>query len=446
MTEETKEFSYERVMNTLEDIQKRLDGLNAAPNVKPVSPKGVEDQSISVGRSIMDRSDMVRMRTELRKLTTPELWAMFQAQAARRDTGIPFDVWANRGGMSLQNAIGSEQVLTKALDSSGASALIRQDLEPLLYEVYVREFPAWERFPKEPANGLVHAYNQITAYGDAQFMTELGTVTDDKSTYVRKTANVAVIATRRGISLRSQFAVQAGGMSWSPEALELQGGIRAIAHKMQKTIFQGNASQSGGTAADEYGLYDANAFDGLRYILSDTNTSATRVKAADLTATTPDDIRTAIDRAATEIMNYGGKAGIIWSSPSNKVSFDLQQDKNVRYMNQFVDVAPGVQTNAVNTVFGPLPIAMVPGDAITQYTGQSVPFPGGSTSHLVDDLYLLDEQTISMPYLGSEGPTTLDIPIGISGQLTHLYIIFGMWGMAVKVLPFSNKVQIGVPS
>jgi hypothetical protein len=57
-------------------------------------------------------------------------------------------------------------------------------------------------------------------------------------------------------------------------------------------------------------------------------------------------------------------------------------------------------------------------------------------------MYILDEGTITLPFLGSSGPTVLDIPIGISGQLTHQYIIFGMWGMAVKALPFSNKVRV----
>jgi hypothetical protein len=143
-------------------------------------------------------------------------------------------------------------------------------------------------------------------------------------------------------------------------------------------------------------------------------------------------------------MQAGGRTSIIWLDPTVKVNFDLQQDKNIRYMNQFVDVAVGVQTNAINTVFGPLPLATVPGDSIGTYTGSSVPFPAGATSHKVGDMYLLDEQTISLPFLGSEGPTVLDIPIGISGQLTHLYILFGMWGMAVKVIPFNTKVQIGL--
>ena len=62
----------------------------------------------------------------------------------------------------------------------------------------------------------------------------------------------------------------------------------------------------------------------------------------------------------------------------------------------------------------------------------------------VRDMYLLDESSVSLPYLGREGPTVLDIPIGIAGQLTHLYIIFGMWGLAVKAPIFSNKVRVKV--
>jgi hypothetical protein len=205
---------------------------------------------------------------------------------------------------------------------------------------------------------------------------------------------------------------------------------------MQKTIFEGQASDSGGTAANEFGLYDVNAFDGLRGTLN-----SARVQNVDPTAATPEDMRAAIDRACEQIQNAGGEAQIIWVHPHEKVSFDLQQDKNVRYMNSFVDVAPGVVTNAVNTVFGPLPIASVAGDSISTYNTLNTDgsFNGGES---VRDMYILDEGTITLPFLGSSGPTVLDIPIGISGQLTHQYIIFGMWGMAVKALPFSNKVRV----
>ncbi len=407
------------ILESLEDIQKNLSALNEKPNTSPAPGGGEAPGPLS-------KADMYELRAKLKTKSTEELLGMFSVQARKRDSGVPFDMWASAGGATVQGVIQGSETLTKALDSTGASALIRQDLEPVLYELYVREFPAWQRFAKEPANGLVHAYNQITSFGDAQFMTELGTVTDDTSVYARQTTNVAVIATRRGISLKSQFAVQAGGMGYNPEQLELQGGMRAIAHKMQKTIFQGNASATGGSSSTEDGAYDANAFDGLRKILN--QAQAVNV---DPTAGTPEIIRTAIDRAATAVMDNGGRVNIAYLSATNKTTFDIQQDANVRYIDTLVNVAPGVLTNAVNTVFGPLPLAVVPGDSIGTYTASAI---------LRGDIYLLDEGTISLPYLGSEGPTLLEIPIGISGQLTKLYIMFGMWGLAVKAIGFSNKV------
>ena len=450
MSENDMEELRGQVAEILQGLQKSLETLNAEPNTAPApmpepTPEpelrqGIANQGIAVPSRTLSYGDRMALRKELRGRTTPELLHMFSMQAMKREAGVPFENWVNAGGASVAAAFQNADFAPdtqKAIDTGAAAALIRQDLEPFLYELYIREFPAWERFPKEPANGLVHAYNQITSFGDAQFMPELGTVTDDASVYVRKTTNVAIVATRRGLSLKSQFAVQAGGMGYSPEQLELTGGLRAIAHKMQKTLFQGQSTDSGGTAANELGLYDANAFTGLRSIL---NTA--RVKnVTDPTVASPPDMRAAIDRAAEEISEQGGRASIIWCHPHEKVSFDLQQDKNIRYMNSFVDIGVGVQTNAVNTVFGPLPLAVVPGDSIGTYVTSNTDgdFNGGET---VRDMYLLDESTITMPYLGTDGPTVLDIPIGIAGQLTRLFIIFGMWGLAVKAIPFSNKVRI----
>jgi hypothetical protein len=424
----TLDPEFSKVLESLEGIEKQLAGLNDRPTTAGISEQATPEVAKT---RLLQRSELFELRNSLTQKSTGELMAMFAAQAAKKDAGIPFDYWANSGGMPVQAALSQNVDLQKALDSTGASALIRQDLEPLLYALFVKVFPAWDRFAKEPANGLVHAYNQVTAYGDAQFMTELGTVTDDQTTYVRKTTPVSVIATRRGISLRAGFAVQAGGMGYNPEQTELQGGLRAIAHKMQKTIFQGNATASGGTAADEYGAYDANAFDGLRQTLN--LAAAQDADVSDVDPTKQDDIRTYIDKACLEIMNAGGSANIIYCRPNDKVTFDLQQDKNVRYMNQFVNVAPGVVTNAVNTVFGPLPLVTVPGDSIGTYDKNNK-----STA----DMYILDESTISMPYLGTDGISVLEIPVGISGQLTRLYIMFGMWGLAVKALPFSNKLRL----
>lgn len=400
-------------------LDKFADAPNTAP---PAAITGSEAPS-----RYMTRGDLMQVRSHLHTKSNEELFAIFAEQARRKDVGIPFEMWASAGGNPVMAAIDGSDVLTKALDSAGASALIRQDLEPVLYELFVREFPAWQRFQKEPANGLVHAYNQITAFGDAQFMTELGTVTDDKNTYERKTTNIAVIATRRGVSLKSQFAVLQGGAGFNPESLELQGGLRAIAHKMQKTIFQGNASASGGSSDDEDGAFDANSFDGLRTILKNNDVDT------ETTGNTPDDLRGKIDDAATQVMDAGGRTSVVYIRAAEKTFFDKQQDKNVRYMDNLVNVAPGVLTNAVNSVFGPLPLVPVPGDSIGVYDN-------GSSKDCAD-IYLLDEQTITLPYLGSDSVTTLDIPIGIGGQLTHLFILFGMWGLAVKALPFNMKVR-----
>lgn len=425
------------VLDTLAQIQRSLESLNATPTTTPIAPAtaGVVDQASAApsGRQFMSRADVLQLRETIRykadghARSIPELHALLSLQADRRDTGIPLDVWANTGGYATQMAMAQNPMIQKALDSAGASALIRQDLEPVLQELFIREFPAYDRFSRVPANGLVHAYDQVTSFGTAKFMPELGTVTDDQSVYARQTTNVAILATRRGVSFKGQFATIAGGAGFNPETLEMQGGLRAMAHELQKAIFQGNSTNSSGTASTEDGLYDANAFTGLRSIL---NTG--RAKEVDPTAVTPENMRAAIDRACEEIVEQGGRASIIWCHPHEKISFDLQQDANVRYMNQFVDVAVGVQTNAVNTVFGPLPLAIVPGDSIGHYTASSDK----------RDMYILDESSISLPYLGSEGPTVLEIPPGVAGQLTRLFIIFGMWGLAVRAIPFSNKVRV----
>jgi hypothetical protein len=420
----------QKVQSALAELGSSLETQNH--NVNPAVLAAAAAGSGQPSQRFLEPADRFALRQELAKKSTPELYAMFGMQARKQAGGIPFDVWAASGGNPTMSAINSDPILTKALDTAGASALIRQDLEPILYELYIRTFPAWNRIAKEPANGLVHAYDRITAYGDAQFMTELGTVTDDTTTYERKTTPVSVIATRRGITLKSQFAVQAGGMGFNPEQLELQGGLRAIAHKMQKTIFQGNATTTGGAGAStELGAYDANAFDGLRGLLSGGNAVD-----VDPTAVTPEDMRQAINDACVTAMQNAGNVGIAFLAPEVKAQFDYQQDANVRYMNTYTDVAPGVLTNAVNTVFGPTPLFVIPGDSIGSYT---------KSADTVSDIYLMDESVWSIPYLGSDGPTVLDIPVGISGQLTRLFIIFGMWGMALKATQFCNKVRVVQP-
>jgi len=434
---------------TMEQFQKTLLALNDEPVVgaaaaTPVVTQGIGDglQSPVPTRRSLSAAQMFEMRTALHSKSTSELEMLFSEQARRKDTGIPLDYWLNASGQAAQEGFTGlrgqvDPDIQRALDTGGAAALIRQDLEPILYELYIRQFPAFDRFRKEPANGLTHTFQQITSFGTAAFMGELGTVVDDKSTYQRQTTNVAILATRRGVSLKSQYAVQAGGMSWNAEQLELQGGLRAMSLKMQQTIFGGNGTDSGGTAANELGLYDANGFTGLRTLL---NTG--RAQNID-PATNPDTtgyIRRAVDDAVVEIMQAGGPVpSIAWINPVDMNVFNEQQDSKTRIVvpNQ-VSIGVGVTAREVNTVAGAVPFGIVPGDSIAKYTATTY------SSNEVRDIYLLDESTISLPFLGTDGPTVLDIPIGISGQLTHMFIIFGMWGLALKAPQFSNKVRVKV--
>ena len=426
-----------RALEVARNFASTLESLNASPNTAPASAEGPGDgMTAAPSRKLMAGSDLIEVRQQLRALPTQSVYHVFSQQSRRKDTGVPLEAWlaaSGNPGLAQRLDQGLEPEVQKLLDTGSGSALVRQDLEPVMYELFVRTFPAWDRIEKEPANGLVHTYTQHTGYGDAEFIGELGTVPDDKGAYLRQTTNIAIIGTRRGVTLKQQFAALQSGSGFNPEQREMRSALISVANKMQKTIFQGNANvtQSGGTSGDEAGAYDADGFTGLRQLLN-----LSKAKTVNPFAGTPEDMRAAIERACVEIMDLGGAASMVWLRATDKATFDIQQDKNVRYMQDLVDVAVGVRTNAVNTVFGPLPLVAVPGNSIGVYEYST----WGANN--AADLYIIDEQTLSMPYLGSEGPTVIEIPMGVGGQLTRLFIVFGMWGLALKAPEFSNKVRI----
>lgn len=452
------EVTLESLGHDLDALKEMIGELAKTPQPIPSAPgttEGISDgATVNTSRSLMTQTDIFEMRKMLSQKSERDLHTMFAMQARKRNTGIPLEAWIAAGGAPRSAAYenmatsGVDPEVQKLLDTSGGTALIRQDLEPILYELYVRQFPAWDRMPKEPANGLVHTYQRQTDFGAAVFMGELGVVTDDEGAYERATTNVAVVATRRGVSLKNQFAALQSGSGFNPLNLELRAGMRAIAKTMQDQMFSGTSTDSGGTSASELGAYDANAFTGLRSIL---NTA--RVVNVD-PATNPDtsgSIRRALADAATQIMQAGGTApSIIWANPLDIDTYSEQQEAKQRFSGQqTVEIAPGVIVDGVMTSFGRLGLGPVPGNSIGSYTYATASSLGLAANGLTDqddvrDMYLIDEQTVSLPYLGSEGPTVLDIPIGVAGQLTHLYIIFGMWGFAVKAVPFSNKIRIKV--
>jgi hypothetical protein len=301
--------------------------------------------------------------------------------------------------------------------------------------VFVRNFPMWDRINKKPANGLTHSWNQITDFGDATFMSELGTVTDDQNTYNRETTNVSVLARRVGVSFKSQFAVQQGGAGYNLEQEELTGGLRAMAHKLQKTIFQGNAAVSGHAATDEYGAYDANAFTGLRQLLIAKDVD---IDISDATFADKDSITMGIDDAIVPIVNNGGMPSLVVGRADEHNVWSKQQLEIVRIQAPRVEFIPGVQVTGIMTSAGQLPFLMVPGDSIGHYTN-------AANSKDSADIYVLDENSLALPYLGSDSIQVLDIPVGVGGQLVHYYILWVMVGLELATTLWSEKVraQIG---
>jgi hypothetical protein len=405
----------------LQDVHKGLESLNDTAIVSRTS--GAEDN--------LDVAEAYAVQRELRKkfgkMSTSELGEALDIQAGR-ETG-------KQASADILNRLAAANPnITKLLDSSGGTALIRQDLEPILYSLFVKRFPMFERIRKEPANGLVHAFNQQTAYGDAVFQTETGTVTDDSNTYARQTTNVSVLASRRGITLKSQFALTQGGSPFNGISSELAGGVTAIANKLQKTLFQGNATvTSGAGATTELGAYDANAFDGLRKLLGTAagqGEIVTKGTAAYLAT---------INSAVAAVLDNGGNPSAIVCTPTDYAGLVNELTNLVRYNAPAqADQAAGATFGQVVTAAGALPILAVAGDSIGSYTVTS------PTTANYRDMYVIDEDSWSLPYLGADSITTLEIPVGVNGSLSRLYIMYVMFGLANKAPQFNAKIRVTV--
>lgn len=403
----------------LQDVHKGLESLN---DTAIVSRTAGADDNLDVAEAYAVQREL---RKKFGKMSTSELGEALDIQASR-ETG-------KQASADILNRLATANPnISKLLDSSGGAALIRQDLEPILYSLFVKRFPMFDRLRKEPANGLVHAFNQQTAFGGAVFQTETGTVTDDTNTYARQTTNVAVLATRRGITLKQQFALTGGGSPFNGLSAELAGGVTAIAKKLQTQVFQGNATvTSGAGATTELGAFDANGFDGLRKLLG---TGTSGVIAAKGTAA----YLATINAAVASVLDNGGNPSAIVCSPTDYAGIVNELTSLVRYNAPAADQTAGATFGQVVTAAGALPILAVAGDSIGSYTVTS------PTTANFRDMYIIDEDTWSMPYLGADSITTLEIPVGVNGALSKLYIMYVMFGFANKAPQFNAKIRVTV--
>ena len=411
-------------------LQKAADN-NPAPEETPLLRKA-DDQPYGRSFDFMSQDDSLLLQRRLNRLPMAEKQYLFEKQIkAGAGHGVPLAQWGHWGK-------DDPTVVEKALDTSGGSALIRQDLSPFLVSMFVSLFPAWQRIPKVPANGLTHSWDQLTAYGDATtsaFIPELGTVVDKTGTYVRATTNIAVYGQRRGVSFKQELAVRAGGMSWDSARIEIQNGLTQMAHDLQKTIFQGNATNSGGLSTDENGAYDANAFTGLRYLLNQGSAATNAVNFSPYLTSGATNFVTAFNSGITNVADAVGVTPTVAYLRYAELAQLSDQQLSIQRTVDTTEFIPGVEVPAIQTAAGKMPLVAIPGDAIGHYTSTA------DSSRDVADVYLVNEQFLNLPYLGDAGPAVIEIPPGVAGQLSRLYIVWSMFGLALLSNLHSVKLR-----
>lgn len=423
------------------EVQRAND---ASPTPEPMTTKTVGDglapqNPYGSSYGFLSEDDSYLLQKRMNMLTLEEKGYVLKEQLKKGvGRGVPLEAWqAHR--VSQMAADSGQEWVANALDTSGGSALIRQDLSPMLTSIFVSLFPAWARIQKVPANGLTHAWDQVDYASDkttSAFISELGTVVDKTGVYTRKTTNIAVYGQRRGVSFKQQLAVQAGGMAWDSARLEIQNGLTQMAHDVQKTIFQGNATNSGGTASDEMGLYDANAFTGLRYWLDDEiNAGAAAVNFAPFLTSSPNNYVNAFNDGITNVSDLVGVIPTVAYLRYKELGGISNQQLSIQRTVDTTTFIPGVEVPAVMTSAGKMPLVAIPGDAIGHYTSSA------DSSRDVADIYLVNESQLQVPYLGDPGPSVIEIPPGVSGQLSRLYIVYMMAGLAPLSLYHSVKLR-----
>ena len=332
------------------------------------------------------------------------------------------------------------EMLAKAVADTGTtSPIVPQQLSPEVIPVFVNRFPLYDLLRKEPSNGVSHTFQQwvgFTGQDDPHFVAENGTVNDDTNQYMRKTTNIAVLAERRGVSIKAQAAGIASGAPASDlMGDELKGGILTIARDVQKTAFryQENDNSSTTTTAAN-GKYNQEGFNGLRYVLNNFSPSANTVP-VDISGGTWTDQRVILGlrKVANAIWDAGGEVDLILgTSTSGEALFEDQMDL-VRYADKTIEITPGRTVRQISTNQGLVPFLPIQGDAVGTYT---------ISGHTYQDIYVLWTENVTLPYLGAPTPSVIYVPTGADGSLRYLAIPFLMIGLACKTPQYLGRVQL----
>jgi hypothetical protein len=314
-------------------------------------------------------------------------------------------------------------------------------------EVFVKEFPLYNLLDKVPSNGLSHTYLQQTAFtGSAvpHTLSETGTVADDANVYLRKTTNIAQLAVRRGVTLKAMFAgMNAGAPSTDLMAREVDGGLLTLMRDAQMEMLRFQDSDSGSTTdTAANGKYDANGMNGLRYILQNQAPPENNAL-VDIRTTNWTDQRVlhAVRTQVNAIVDKGGKPDLIVTTTRGSEAMFQDQMQLTRIITPSRhEIVPGFSVQAISTDVGELPVVVVPGGTAAGGIGTWV----DSNPFTYFDIFILQTNTMEIPYLGAPEATVIRIPIGTDGQLRELAIIYCLLGLAAKAPQYLARVSCRV--
>ena len=121
----------------------------------------------------------------------------------------------------------------------------------------------------------------------------------------------------------------------------MSNGITKLSADIQYFLLQGNASNAGGTATQEAGIYNANGIDGMRGVLGSVSAfSSNSAIQADISSL---NITESLRFVGTKGANQGGHPNLAIMTLNTKQAFDDEQSTNVRYNGQenLRDLIPG---------------------------------------------------------------------------------------------------------
>lgn len=341
--------------------------------------------------------------------------------------------------------------------SDSTSPIVAQDLAPDIVPVFVREFPLFDMIRKVPSNGLSHTYLQQTSFSqttDPNTISETGAVSDDTNSYMRLTSNIAVFAIRRSVSLKAQFAGNAaGGPSTDLYGREVQGGLLTIARDAQNETLRyqtdvnnsATAYTNGGTKyTDPNGAYDANGYNGLRYVLNAQTPPENQFTADIRTPWTDQRVLKSTRKMVNAIWDKGGKIDLLITNTAGAEALFEDQIALSRIIlpPKQMEIIPGFSVRAIDTDQGVIPVLVVPGNSLGTWSPNGGISGGSGTVY--QDIIGVWTETLEMPYLGSPVPTVIRIPVAVNGQLVEVAIPFAMFGLACLAPQYMGRVSLQI--